>query len=146
MKWQKRLRLGIALFVVVFAAVVVLALLRGRKPAATTAQLPKKIDAGKEVLSQSPEGGIAQSYTMGKLGAKITFGNQVTYTDGSTKFAGGVTVELPDKSGRKIIVEAQEARGQAPAPGKQVGDTEFSGSVKLTTSDGIVVTTDNATY
>src|SRR6187549_2580974 len=110
MKWQKRLRVVIALFVVVFAAVVGVALRRGHKPAPEAALVPKKIDSGKGVLSQSPEGGTAQSYTMGKLGARITFGNQVTYTDGSTKFGGGVTVELPDRNGRKIIVEAQEAR------------------------------------
>jgi lipopolysaccharide export system protein LptA len=143
--WQKRLRLGIALFVVVFATLVVLALIRGRKPATETALVPKKIDSGKEVAFQSPQGGTHQSYKMGKLGAKITFGNQVTYTDGSTKFGGGVTVELPDKNGRQIIVEAQEAKVTVP-PGKQVGTAEFSGRVKLTTSDGIVVTTENATY
>jgi len=130
---------------VVFAAIVAVALRRGYRPAAETPLAPKKIDSAKEVTFQSPQGGTYQSFTLGKLGAKITFGNQVTYSDGSTKFGGGVTVELPDKNGRKIIVEAQEARVTVP-PGKQIGTTEFSGRVKLTTSDGIVVTTDNATY
>ena len=82
---------------------------------------------------------------MGKLGAQITFGNQVTYTDGSSKFGGGVIVERPDMNGRKVVVEAQEARITVQ-PGKQVGTAEFSGRVKLTTSDGILVTTEHATY
>jgi lipopolysaccharide export system protein LptA len=130
---------------VVFAAIVAVALRRGQKPAAEAALVPRKIDSGKEVAFQSPQGGTTQSYSMGKLGAKITFGTQVTYTDGSTKFGNGVTVELPDKNGRRIIVESQEARVTVP-PGKQVGTAEFNGRVKLTTSDGIVVTTENATY
>lgn len=145
MSWQKRLRLGIALFVVVFAAVVGVALFKGRKPATPVALSPKKIDAGKEVAFQSPQGGTNKSYDMGKLGVQITFGNQVTYTDGSSKFGGGVKVELPDKNGRKVVIESQEAR-LIVVPGKQVGSTEFTGLVKLTTSDGILVTTDNATY
>ena len=33
---------------------------------------------------------------------RIKFGNQVTYADGSSKFGGGVTLEMPDKNGRRI--------------------------------------------
>jgi lipopolysaccharide export system protein LptA len=143
--WQKRLRLVIALFVVVFAAVVFIALRRGHRPGAEPALAPKKIDSGKAVLFQSPSGGKHESFTMGKLGLQITFGNQVSYADGSHKFGGGVTVVIPDKNGRKITIVSQDAKVTVP-PGKDVGTAEFGGGVKLTTSDGIVVTTDTATY
>lgn len=146
MAWQKRLRLVIALFVVVFAAVVFVALRRGyNKPVPEAALAPKKLDSGKEVIFQTPSGGKHETFTMGKLGLQITFGNQVSYTDGSHKFGGGVTVVLPDKNGRKITIVSQDAKVSVP-PGKDVGTADFGGGVKLTTSDGIVVTTDTASY
>ena len=129
----------------VFAAVVFIALRRGHRPGAEPALAPKKIDSGKQVLFQSPSGGKHESFTMGKLGLQITFGNQVSYADGSHKFGGGVTVVIPDKNGRKITIVSQDAKVTVP-PGKDVGTAEFGGGVKLTTSDGILVTSDTATY
>jgi lipopolysaccharide export system protein LptA len=144
--WRKRLRFGIALFVVVFAAVVVLELRKGRKPTAAPLEAPRKLDdkavvnnlgAGEYVLRDPLKGGAIK--------LRITYGNQLTYADGSSKFGGGVKIEIPDKNGRQIFVEAQEARITVP-PGKQVGTVDVTGSVKLTTSDGIIVTTGSASY
>src|SRR5205085_5955440 len=81
----------------------------------------------------------------GQVKLRIQSGNQLTYADGSSKFGNGVKVEIPNKNGRQIIVEAQEARVTVP-PGKQIGIAEFAGGTKLTTSDGIVVTSATATY
>lgn len=139
--WQKRLRLVIALFVVVFAAMLVVSLRKGR-PASTTVAVPKKIDP--EAITQGGRGSV-DTRTEGKRGFSIRFGNQRTYADNSAKFGGGVTVELPDKHGRQILIEAQDAEVTRP-PGKEVGTAAFSGGVKLTTSDGIVVNTATATY
>jgi lipopolysaccharide export system protein LptA len=145
MGWQKRLRLAIALFVVVFAALVVVSLRRGHKPPTQAALLPNKLDPDPKAAFQSPHGGEYETRTAGKVTFRIKFGNQVTYTDGSSNFGGGVTVVLPDKNGRQITIESQDAKVTTP-PGKQIGTADFTGGVKLTTSDGIVVTAPNATY
>lgn len=146
MNWQKRLRLAIALFVVVFAAVVVVSLRRGHRPAGPPATVPAKLD-DKAVVNNLGKGTYESHDPAkeGKVTFRINFGNQLTYADGSSKFGGGVKVEMPDKNGRQILVESQDARVTVP-PGKQVGTAEFTGGVKLTTSDGIVVTTSTATY
>ena len=134
------------MFVVVFATVVVVSLRRGHKPAQAPATVPQKLD-DKAVVNNLGEGTYeAHDPTKaGQVTFRIRFGNQLTYADGSSKFGGGVKVEMPDKNGRQILVESQDARITVP-PGKQVGEAEFTGGVKLTTSDGIVVTTSTATY
>jgi lipopolysaccharide export system protein LptA len=145
-KWQKRLRLAIALFVVVFAAIVGVSLRKGHRPAGPRPTVPPKLD-DKAVVNNLGKG-TYKSLDPGKGGKvtfRIDFGNQLTYADGSSKFGGGVKVEMPDKNGRQIVIEAQDARITVP-PGKQIGVAEFTGGVKLTTSDGIVVTTSTATY
>lgn len=139
--WQKRLRLVIALFVVVFAAVVVVSLTKGR-PATTQVAAPKKLDD--QAIHQSGAGNYTLM-TAGKTAFSIKFGNQLTYADNRSKFGGGVTVVLPDKSGRTVTIESQGAEVTRP-PDKEVGTAAFSGGMTLTTSDGIVVTSATATY
>jgi lipopolysaccharide export system protein LptA len=130
---------------VVFAAVVVVSLRRGHKPSGRSVTAPAKIDNDPKIAFQSPQGGTHELFTEGKVSRRIKFGSQVTYTDGSSKFGGGVTLWLPDKQGRQITIESQEAKVTVP-PGKQIGTADFTGGVKLTTSDGIVVTTASASY
>jgi lipopolysaccharide export system protein LptA len=142
MRWQKRLRFAIALFVVVFAAVVVVSLRRGRHPA-TSAPAPKKIDEAAAV--QTTGSGSFTRQTEGKTAFSIRFGTQATYEDGRSKFGGGVTVVLPDKNGRQITIQAQDAEVTTP-PGKQLGTANFGGGVKLVTSDGITVSSATASY
>jgi lipopolysaccharide export system protein LptA len=141
--WQKRVRLGIAVFVVIFAAVVVVSLSRGRKPAAQTVARPANLDPSAVVQTQGS--GDYTHRKEGKVTFAIKFGNQKTYADGRSIFGGGVTVVLPDKGGRQVTVQSQDAQVTQP-PGKQVGTATFTGGVKLTTSDGILVTTSTASY
>jgi lipopolysaccharide export system protein LptA len=143
MKWQKRLRFAIAIFVVVFAAVVVVSLRRGRKPASPLVVAPKNLDPKAVVQSQGP--GDYTVRKQGKVTFSIKFGNQKSYADGRSVFGGGVKVLLPDKGGRQVTVESQDAEVTKP-PEKEVGTANFTGGVKLTTSDGIVVTTTTASY
>jgi hypothetical protein len=146
MKWQRRLRTAIAVFVVVFAAIVAVSLRRGFKPPPKAPAAPQKLDP-KAVINNLGEG-IHETHDPTKGGNvtfRIKFGNQLTYADGSSKFGGGVTIEMPDKNGRRILIESQDAHITVP-PGKQIGVAELTGGVKLTTSDGIVVTTGSATY
>src|SRR5215204_4802956 len=142
MKWQKILRLAIGLFVVVFAVVVVVSLRKGRT-AATPAVLPEKLD--KDAVSQTSGSGNFTRREQGKTAFSVQFGTQATYEDGRSKFGGGVTVVLPDKNGRQITIKSQTA-DVTPAPGKQMGAAVFGGGVTLITSDGITVTSAEATY
>ena len=140
--WQRRLRLAIALFVSVFAVVVGVSLMKGRKAAAPLVTVPPKLDD--KAISQGGEGHV-DTRTAGKGGISLKFGNQVTYADNRSKFGGGVTVIIPDKNGRSITVESPDAEVTRP-PGKQIGTALFTGGVKLTTSDGITLTSPTATY
>jgi lipopolysaccharide transport protein LptA len=140
--WQKRLRFAIALFVVVFAAAVALSLRKGHRSTPTAMQAPKSDD--KAVLV-NPSGGEYTGNKAGKANYSIKFGNQTTFADNHSKFGGGVTVVLPEKTGRQITIQSQDAEVTSP-PGHEVGTAVFSGGVKLVTSDGITITTATASY
>ena len=140
--WQKRLRLAIALFVAIFAVMVVVSLRRGREATKQTAAPPPQLP--KDVVSTGGKGHV-DTRTGDKPGISLTFGRQTTYADGRKKLEDGVTLVLPDKGGRSFTVESKVAE-IAPREGQQVGTAVFSGGVKLTTSDGIVITSPDATY
>lgn len=141
--WQKRLRLAIAVFVVLFAAAIVVSLRKGRSAAPPVAA-PK---LAPDVISQGGEGHV-DTRTAGKGGISLKFGSQVTYADNRSRFSGGVTLIIPDKNGRSITIQSQEAEVTRP-PGdatKQIATAVFSGGVTLTTSDGVTITSPTATY
>jgi lipopolysaccharide export system protein LptA len=140
--WRKRLRLAIAVFVVMFAAVVGLSLRKGRMTPAPVGA-PKKLDPSAVIQTRGT--GVYEVKKEGKTTFQIKFGNQLTYSDNRSKFGGGVTVVLPDRNGRQITIDSLDAEVTSP-PGKQVGTAVFTGGVKLVTSDGITVTSANATY
>jgi lipopolysaccharide export system protein LptA len=140
--WRKRLRLAIALFVVLFAAVVALSLRSGRARKATP---PAIVRIDPKATIENPRGGEYQRAEKGKITFSLKFGSQLTYDDGRTKLAGGVTVVLPDREGRTIKIESREANLLNP-PNQELSHAEFSGGVTLTTSDGITVSAAQATY
>ena len=140
--WRKRLRLAIALFVVIFTAGVALSLRSGRarKPEAVA---PVRVDPNASVENRG--GGTYERMEQGKVTFAVKFGSQLTYPDGRSKLAGGVKLELPDKEGRKVTIEAPEVNLLSP-PEQNLSNAEFSGGVKLTTSDGITVTSAQVSY
>jgi lipopolysaccharide export system protein LptA len=140
--WQKRLRLAIALFVAIFAIVLVVSLRRGREQAKQPAAPPPQLD--KDVVTKGGEGHV-DTRSAGKSGISLKFGTHVTYADGRTKLGGGVSLEVPDKNGRSITIASTDAEITRP-PGKDIGTAQFTGAVKLTTSDGVTVTAPLATY
>ena len=141
MRWVKTLRLAIAAFVVIFAAVVALSFRRGNAKAVPPPPV-KKLDD--KVVFQGGRGNV-EHQDKGKIDYAITFGSQVAYADGRTKLAGGVKVTLPDRNGRTVTIEGREADVTQP-PGKQIGTGVFKGGVTLTTSDGVQVKSESATY
>ena len=144
MRWQKQLRFAIALFVVIFAAVVVVSLRKGQTSAAPPAAVQKK---DPKAITEGGAGTFTRE-NQGKTAFSIKFGNQLTYEDGRSKFGGGVTVVLPDKNGRQVTVKSQDAEVTPPADPKEgsVGKAVFTGGVTLTTSDGVTVSSPTATY
>jgi lipopolysaccharide export system protein LptA len=139
--WQKRLRFAIALFVVVFAAVVVVSLQRGHNQRTANPQ-PVRSDPAASIENRG--GGVYERSSAGKTTFSLKFERSLTYADGRTRLW-GVRVELPDKSGRSVTITARHATVLNP-PDKGFSHAEFDGDVKLVTSDGITVTSERATY
>jgi lipopolysaccharide export system protein LptA len=142
MRGLRLLRYAIAVFVVAFAAIVVVSMRRGATRAAPTPEV-KKLDPN--AVLQTIGKGEYTSHKEGKVDYSITFGQQLTYGDGRNTFGKGVSVLLPDRDGRRVTIESREAEVTNP-PGKAIGTAKFMHDVKLTTSDGIVVTSDSASY
>src|SRR5216684_1999804 len=122
MRWQKRLRAAIAVFVVIFATFVVVSLRKEhRRP--TVSVLPPNIDP--KAVTQGGAGQV-NLQSKGNEKTRITFGRVFTYEDGRSKFTDGFTLELPDKGGRQITVKCPQAEVTRP-PGKDIDKGVFSG-------------------
>src|SRR4051812_2941207 len=105
MTWQKKARLGIAAFVVLFVAIVIAA---GRKRSAAPVPepVPQRMDPA-AVVEGRGNGKIQQSRD-GRVVFSLTFGSQLTYPDGRSKLTGGVSVTA-DRNGRPFTVTSREA-------------------------------------
>jgi lipopolysaccharide export system protein LptA len=142
MRWQKLLRWAIAVFVVAFAAYLVVSFRRPHTRIASSGTV-KTIDPSATV--QTAGKGTYTSTKNGKPDFTIEFGNQVTYESGRSKFGGGVKATI-FRDTRTTVIEAQEADVMVPA-GKTTPSTGiFRGHVKMTTSDGVIVQTETASY
>jgi LPS export ABC transporter protein LptC len=142
MRWQKIARLAIAVFVVVFAAIVFYAMRqRSTAPVRTGAVPPREAGA---MSTSGP--GVFESHEKGKLNYAIQFKSQSSYKDGRTKIH-GVTLTLPDRNGRTFTVTSDEAEVVAPPEKPQdLNTAKLTGNVKLTTDNGVVVTAGHASY
>ena len=122
MKWQKRLRLAIALFVVVFAAVVVVSLRRG--PTGADRRPRTSRSATTRPSSQTRGGRDQEHRRRARSPSRIKFGNQLTYEDGRSKFGGGVTVGPAGQERPPITIESQDAEVSRPPDKAEVGDAD----------------------
>lgn len=139
MNWQNKARLGIAVFVILFVAIVVVAL-RHRKPAEPEGAPPTRVDP-KAVVENIGTGRIEHSKA-GKVVFALKFGSQFTYPDGRSKFGGGVELTA-DRNGRPFTVSGRDA--EIVLNGDELKTAHFTGAVKLT-SQGVEVTAEEATY
>jgi lipopolysaccharide export system protein LptA len=139
--WQKRLRLAIALLVVVFAGMVVVSLRHGHKRRATSATV---LRSDPKATIENRGGGVYERSSEGKTTFSLKFDRSLTYSDGQTKLW-GVRLLLPDKAGRRVTITSAEATVLNP-PDKEFARAEFFRSVKLETSDGVIITSAQATY
>jgi LPS export ABC transporter protein LptC len=135
--WQRRLRLGLGLFIVVFATGLYLSLRRA----------PPRIQPA-PVKKADPAAGA--EWTKGQflraLGVRedirILFDQLVQYPDGRNKMV-GVKFKLPQRGGRDYTVTAREGELVGDMP---TGDVTLHGAVDLVASDGLTVRTEDAVY
>lgn len=142
MSWQKVARLLIAVFVVVFAAVVFLALRRGKDSEPAPPPEVKRID--EKATAQTTGPGHYSRTKEGKVAWSIRWnGGQVTYPEGRSKVFGDVVVEI-DRGGRKYKIASREA--EVSQNDKLLQQGRFLGDVILTTDDGLEAKTGEAIY
>ena len=131
--WQRRLRIVLGVFVVVFAAGVYLAI---RKPPAPGAPPPiAATDPG--AISEVRKGQVFH-YERGSLKWDMSYETATEFADGTTRFR-KLTAQVSRRGGRDYEVTADEGTS-----GK--GDRAFvlKGNVHIKSSDGAEVRTDEA--
>jgi lipopolysaccharide export system protein LptA len=139
MTWQKKARLAIAVFVIVFIAIVVMAL-RQRKTAPVAAGTPARTD--KTAVVENTEGMDFKQMKDGRVVFGIKAGSQFTYPDGRNKLGKGVEVTA-DRNGKPFTVTSRDA--EIVLADNELKTAHFTTAVKLT-SEGTEVTGDDATY
>jgi LPS export ABC transporter protein LptC/lipopolysaccharide transport protein LptA len=133
--WQKRARIGLAIFGVAVAVVVYVSM-GERRQAPPPAPVPRT-DRNSQV---EVYGGEAQRLREAERDFSIKFARSLSYDDGSQKlFEVAITVVKSD--GRTYVVTADEATA-----GKDQREKQLTGHVRLKVSDGFEMTTDRATH
>ena len=144
MRWQNAARLAIAAFVIIFAAIVVVALWRRPTTDKAPATTPRKAEG---TVAETHGGGEYRSTDpTGKLKYEITFDGQLTYPDGRNVLT-NAAITLPDRSGRTVSIHGKEVEvNSGPQGFADLLNARITNGVRLTTSDGLEVTSDRATY
>jgi LPS export ABC transporter protein LptC len=133
--WQRRTRFALALFAVAVVGVVVYTT-RGRDVRVVQPPI-ERIDPTATVETR---GGDVIQLKGTKQNLRIEFESQVTYKDGNTKLL-GVKAMVDNRGGRSYVITAKEAR-----IGTDQSTFDASGDVRLETNDGLVATSQNASY
>jgi lipopolysaccharide export system protein LptA len=133
--WQKRTRIGLAIFAVVFGTFVYRSI-RERTTPVPPAPV-QRIDP-KATLETSDSD--VQRQQKGEQDFRISFARSLNYEDGSAKLF-EVRIEVTKADGRTFVVTAPEA-----GAGKDQDEKQLTGPVKLVVSDGFELTTDRATH
>ena len=135
MRWQRILRPTLGLFALAFAIWVAVSI-RERKPVPASA-LPGRTDP--VAISESTKGssfslkGAAQD-------VRIDYDKLFTYQSGRSRFIGAKIV-VTGRAGRDFEIRTNEAE-----IAENQSQIDLRGAVVITTSDGLKVETDNATY
>lgn len=137
-RWQRRARLVIAAFAVVFA-VVVARQLRPR-PAPVPATRVTRTDP---VAVAEVAGGRLEQFTSSLKDFSLDFQRQLTYDDGSMKLL-GVKIVAPAKGGHAAFTATGKEAKVTELPGGKK-KVELNGDVQLTSSE-VRARTEHATY
>lgn len=136
--WQRRIRLGLGLFIVALAVVLLVSL---RRPApGTPVKPPAKSDPA--AVLESTNGRLTRA-----LGARQDFyvehyDRMLQYPDGRMNLT-GVTFKMLRRAGRDFTISSRNAdvTGQVPNV-----DVVLKGSVNVVSSDGLTLRTEDASY
>jgi lipopolysaccharide transport protein LptA/LPS export ABC transporter protein LptC len=139
MSWQKKARFAIAAFVIVFIAIVFVAL-RQRKAPPPSAAVPERRD--KDCILENTQSGEFKASKDGKIVFAMKFGAQCSYPDGRTRLGNGVEI-TSSRNGKPFTIVSREA--DVVQSGEDLKTGHFMGAVKMT-SENTEVTTDDATY
>ena len=136
MRWQQRLRIGIALFGAVFLAVLYFefrAPAPGPRPTA-------RVERDDRTATAQSTGGDLLNLLRNVENFRLEYDRLLTYPDGRQKLS-GARVTVPNRNGRAFKVTANEA---------EVGPNQdlilMRGAVELTATDGLVAKAGEATY
>jgi len=135
-RWQKRLRLGLAVFVLLVAATVFFSL-RRTPPASPPAPPARAEDPN--AVAEFARGTLTQAKGTDQE-FELRYERLVTYKDGSSRLY-GVSAAVPERDGRSFTIAGKEAT----AAGDE-GDVALRGDVELRSSDGLVLLADEALY
>ena len=135
MRWQRVLRPTLGLFALAFAVWVGLSI-RGRRPDAANAVPPRTDD---KAISESTKG---QSYIIKGTAQdiRIDYDKLFGYQSGRAKFV-GARITVTGRAGRDFVITAHEAE-----IAENQSQIDLHGAVVITTSDGLRVETEAATY
>ncbi len=135
MNWQRRTRIGLAIFGAAVATVVYFSIGERRAPTAPV-RVPRDDPNAQVEVRQ----GEAERLRATVRDFSIKFARSLAYGDGSQKmFEVQITVNKED--GRTYVVTADEA-----IAGKDQRERQLTGHVVLKVSDGFELTTDRATH
>ena len=135
MRWQKRARLGIAVFGIAFAGVVFFAIGEREQPVAAPA--PHRADP-KAVIETAR--GLMNRLTGTRQDFVVTFDRQLAYENGDSKLF-GVRIEVKEKQGRDFLITGTEALAN-----EKTREINLTGNVKLVASDGFELSTATASF
>jgi lipopolysaccharide export system protein LptA len=132
--WQKRLRIGLAVFGILFAGLVYRSI--GERPAATSPQPIDRLDP-KAILETTQA--VLEQVRGTERQFEIKSGRSLSYEDGSAKH---FDVEITRRSdGRVFVITAKEATA-----GPNQIEFQLSGGVKVVVDDGFELTTESGTF
>ena len=134
MRWQRVLRPALGLFALAFAIWVVVSIRRDPKPAPALASRTDK-----DAVAESHKG---QSFMMKGTAqdVRIDYETLYTYQSGRSKFV-GARIKVLGREGRDFEISTNEAE-----VAENQSQIDLRGAVVITTSDGLRVSTDTATY
>ncbi len=139
MQWQRWLRTALAVFVVALVSIVAFTM-RSRKPA-PAAPLLHRTDPAAAV--ELPQGADITWTEKGREAFTLGFTRGLSYPDGRYTFA-EPHVTIPDRNGRDLDLVART--GELFSPPGQPRHGTFRGAVVLTSSDGLTLRTEEATF
>jgi lipopolysaccharide export system protein LptA len=134
MRWQRILRAALGLFAIGFAIWVVVSI---RKKPQAAAALPARSDPDAVVSSHKGETSLVKGITPD---VKIAYEEAFTYQSGRSKFL-KAQITVLGRGGRDFTIRTNELM-----VGENQSQMDLRGDVVITTSDGLKVETQQATY